>query len=119
MATWVAGGLDEGKLRSAIRGAVDQRLVFERLVKASPPAGKGIFQQRVIIDDYAHVPGVVKAPYVNNSLPEEEILASAFGVTDPRFDLPAKKAVTFTGSPELREVRPGEKFEVVHLRWTV
>ena len=58
VATWVAGGLDEGKLKSAIRGAVDQRLVFERLKEAH--IQKGIYQQRVVIDDYANIPGVDK-----------------------------------------------------------
>ncbi len=102
---WVAGGLDEKKLKSAIRSAVDPRLVFERLRDAK----KGIYQQRVVIDDYESIPGVVKGDYVNNSLPEIEILASTFGVDDPRFNLPPAKATTFTEHAVLKEVKPGEK----------
>ena len=105
VATWVAGGLDEGKLKSALRGAVDQRLVFERLRDAK----KGIYQQRVIIDDYANIPGVDKKPCIPNSLPPVAILASAFGVDDPGLDLPIRNAITFTGSAVLQEVKPGEK----------
>ena len=109
VATWVAGGLDEQKLKSAIRGAVDQRLVFERLRDAVAPLGKGIFQQRVVIDDFNSIPGVMESSLVRNSLPKTAILASAFGVNDPRFDLSPEKAITFTGSAELRELKPGKK----------
>jgi len=105
VARWVTGGLDEDKLRSALRGAVDQRLIFERLQNAD----KGIFQQRVVIDDYENIPGVVKKPFVHNGLPELEILASDFGVADPRFNLPPAKAATFTGYAQLNEVKPGDK----------
>jgi hypothetical protein len=105
VAAWVAGGLDAGKLRSAIRGAVDQRLVFERLREAK----KGIYQQRVIVDDYNNIPGVDRKDYVDNGLPSAIIPASAFGVDDPAFDLPERNATTFTGSAKLVEVMPGEK----------
>lgn len=105
VATWVAEGLSEKKLKSSLRAAVDKRLVFERLRDAK----RGIYQQRVVIDDYAAIPGVTPEPYVPNGLPSIAIPASDFGVNDPDFDLPAWNAPTFTGSAKLVEVKPGEK----------
>ena len=105
IATWVAGGLSEKKLASAVRGAVDKRLVFERLRDVE----KGIYQQRVVIDDYENIPGVEERPYVSNGLPFATISALDFGVDDPAFDLPDRNAPTFTGSASLVEVKPGEK----------
>lgn len=109
IAIWVAGGLNEHKILSALRGSVDKLLVFQRLDTAADAPHKGLFEQRVIIDDYESIPGVVKAPYVENGLLPQPISASLFGVPDPAFDLPARNAPTFTGYAQLREVMPGEK----------
>jgi hypothetical protein len=109
LAVWVAAGLDEQKVYSALRGSADRLLVFQRLDKAADPPRKGLFEQRVIIDDYDNIPGVKKAPYVENGLLPQVIPASLFGVNDPAFDLPARNAATFTGYAQLGEVKPGEK----------
>jgi hypothetical protein len=105
VATWVAGGLSEARLKAAVRQTVDKRLLFERLQNAK----RGLYQQRVVIDDYAAIPGVSKQTYVPNGLPSVAIPASDFGVDDPGFDLPAWNAPTFTGSARLVEILPGEK----------
>ena len=102
---WVAGGLSEQRLKKAVRGAVDPRLVYERLRDAD----KGIYQQRVVINDYQHTPGVEDGKYLDNSLPKKEILAGDFGIDDVRFNLPPEKAITFTGDVRLNELKPGEK----------
>ena len=102
---WVAGGLSEQRLKKAVRGAVDPRLVYERLRDAK----KGIYQRRVVIEDYDNIPGLTPRLYVGNGLPEAVILASAFGVQDSAFNLPEGNAPTFTGSATLTELKPGEK----------
>ena len=123
VATWVAGGLDEQKLKSAIRGAVDQRLVFERLRDAVAPLGKGIFQQRVVIDDYKNIPGTINNPYSGgNSLPAEKMLANDFlsddekaelartgeyGLNNQDLDLPDYRTATFTKEARLVKIKPG------------
>ena len=120
VATWVAGGLSEKKLASALRGAVDKRLVFERLVKAHN--AKGIYQQCVIIDDYSF-PGVQKQPYGGgNSLVKKKLLANDFlstseqaalaktgkyGVDNKELDLPDYRTPTFTTEAKLIQLAPG------------
>ena len=71
-------------------------------------ADKGVYQQHVILDDYAAIPGVSKVPYVSNSLPYAPISASDFGVNDTGLDLPPIKATTFKDSVRLVELKPGE-----------
>ncbi|RZK29947.1 MAG: hypothetical protein EOO63_07925 [Hymenobacter sp.] len=88
-----------------MRGAVDQRLIFERLHNAD----KGIYQQRVAIDDYANISGVSKKLYKQNGLPETIIPASDFGVFEAGYDLPARNAITFAERATLTELKPGEK----------
>ncbi len=105
VATWVAGGLSEKKLASALNSGVGKRLIFERLRDVK----KGVFQQRVVIDDYDNIPGVDKKPCLPNGLPPIAIPASNFGVNDPAFDLPLRNAPTFTDCVSLGEVKPGEK----------
>jgi hypothetical protein len=110
IAAWVAGGLSENKLRSAMRGAVDKKLVFQRLQHATDLAkkGKGPYQQRVIIDDYDNIPGVHKEMYSPNGLLQLSIPASDFGVDDPALDLPDFNAPTFTDHAALVELKPNE-----------
>ena len=50
---------------SVLRGAVDKRLVFERVIKAA--VEKGIHQQRVVIDDYNSIPGIKNQSYTNKA----------------------------------------------------
>lgn len=110
VAAWIAGGLSEDKLRAALQGATDKQLVFQRLQDATDPLkkGKGLYQQRVVIDDYASIPGVHKAMYSPNGLPQLPVAASDFGVDDPTLDLPDFNAPTFTGHAALVELKPGE-----------
>ena len=105
IAAWVAGGLSESKLRAALGGTVDKKLVFDRLQDAK----KGIYQQRVVIDDYDNIPGISNAPYIANGLAADTIPASLFGVTDSDYDLPMVNAPTFTDSAVLVELKPGDK----------
>ncbi|RZK30077.1 MAG: hypothetical protein EOO63_07615 [Hymenobacter sp.] len=84
---------------------MDKKLVFQRLQDAN----KGVYQQRVIIDDYDSVPGISKVPYVANGLAATPIPASLFGVADSDYDLPMINAPTFTESAVLVELKPGEK----------
>lgn len=72
-------------------------------------ADKGLYQQRVVIDDYDAIPGVSPQPYVSNSLPAAPIAASDFGIHDSALDLPYDKAETFTGNAKLVKLNPGEK----------
>ena len=121
VATWVTGGLSEKKLVSALRGAVDKRLVFERLVKAE--IEKGIHQQRIYVDDYSNVPGVSKQAYNGgNSLAKSKLLANDFlshseqamlaqtgkyGNNNEALDLPDYRTATFTGGAKLIKLPPG------------
>ena len=105
VAAWVAGGLSEPKLQAAFQGATDKKLVFERLQDAK----KGIYQQRVVIDDYDNIPGISNAPYVANGLAADTIPATLFGVADSDYDLPMVNAPTFTNSAVLVELKPGDK----------
>jgi hypothetical protein len=110
LAAWIAAGLSEDKLRTAIQAAPDKKLVFQRLLDATDPAkkGKGLYQQRIAIDDYDTIPGVHKEMYSPNGLPQSSIAASNFGVDDPALDLPNFNAPTFTSHAELVELKPGE-----------
>ena len=100
---WLASGVSEDKLKAAMQQP-DFQQTFIRLAVAD----KGVYQQHVILDDYAAIPGVSDKPYVKNCLPPKAIAASDFGVNDPALDLPATKAVTFTGQARLVELKPGE-----------
>ena len=102
---WVAGGLSEQRLKKAVRGAVDPRLVYERLVNSK----RGIYQWRIIVDDFSNVPGTMKQMFKGNSLLAELVSASKFGVNDSAYDLPGDNAATFTREVKLTEVKPGEK----------
>lgn len=105
VAAWVAGGLDEQQLAAFMQSATDQKQVFRRLRNAD----KGLYQQRVIIDDYEHIPGVKKEKYVANGLLPLPIAAKDFGVDSAGFDLPGERAPTFSERPRLVEIKPGEK----------
>ena len=100
---WLANGVSEDKLKAAMQKP-DFQQTFIRLAVAD----KGVYQQHVILDDYAAVPGVSNKPYVKNSLPPKVIAASDFGVNDPKLDLPPDKAQTFTGQARLVKLQPGE-----------
>ena len=102
---WVAGGLSEQRLKKAVRGAVDPKLVYERLVNSK----RGIYQRRVVVDDYKNIIGIKKESFVENNLPAVAIHAALFGINDSAFDLPASNAATFTKEAKLVEVKPGEK----------
>ena len=110
LAAWVAGGLSEDKLRAALQAAPDKQLVFQRLqdAKGFTKKGKGLYQQRVIIDDYDNIPGVHKEMYSPNGLPQLSLSASDFGVDDPALNLPDFNAPTFTAHAALVELKPGE-----------
>jgi hypothetical protein len=105
VAAWVSGGLDEPRLAAFLQSATNRKQAFLQLQRAT----KGIYQQRVIIDDYDHVPGVKRAKYVANGLPPVSIAAKDFGVNSADFDLPFDKAPTFSERPRLVEIKPGEK----------
>ena len=102
---WVAGGLSEQRLKKAVRGAVDPRLVYERLRDAD----KGIYQHRIVIDDYNNIPSIKKERYVPNGLPDLLIPASRFGIDNADYDLPRENANTFRDSASLVEFKPGDK----------
>ena len=117
---WVAGGLSEQRLKKAVRGAVDPRLVYERLRDAD----KGIYQHRIVIDDYNSVPGTNTRPYNGgNSLPKKKLLAAdflsndekleitklgIFGVNNAELDLPDYRTETFTKEVRLIKIPPGK-----------
>ena len=100
---WLASGVSEEKLKAAMQQP-DFQQTFIRLAVAD----KGVYQQHVILDDYAAIPGVSNKSFVSNSLPAIPIAASDFGVNDPKLDLPPEKAQTFTGQARLVQLKPGE-----------
>ena len=99
---WLASGVSEDKLQAAM-----QRPDFQQTFIRLAVADKGVYQQHVILDDYAAVPGVSNQAYVKNSLPFAAIAASDFGVNNPKLDLPPAKAETFTKA-RLVQLKPGE-----------
>jgi hypothetical protein len=105
LAKWVQAGLSANKLQQALTSSTNPQQVLERLQQAD----KGLYQQRVVLDDYAHIPGVSPQLYQQNGLPDAPLAASAFGVADAAYDLPARNALTFTGSAKLTQLQPGEK----------
>jgi hypothetical protein len=94
-------------LKSTFSTASDPQVVADHLREASKQ--KGIYQMRVVADDYAGLPDVSPTPYVPNSLPLAPIAASNFGINDPELDLPGRTAQTFCDKAELVELKPGEK----------
>ncbi|GAB3635500.1 hypothetical protein GCM10027422_10900 [Hymenobacter arcticus] len=105
LAKWVQAGLSASKLQQALTSSANPQQVLERLQLAD----KGLYQQRVVLDDYANIPGVSPQLYKQNGLPDAAIPASAFGVADAAYDLPARNALTFAGSAKLTALQPGEK----------
>ena len=101
---WLASGVSEDKLKAAM-----QRPDFQQTSIRLAVADKGLYQQHVILDDYAAIPGVSQQPYVPNGLPKLPIAASDFGINDADLDLLVDKATTFTGSAQLVKLNPGEK----------
>ncbi|MGI4733905.1 MAG: hypothetical protein ACRYG7_01875 [Janthinobacterium lividum] len=59
---WLASGVSEDKLKAAMQQP-DFQQTFIRLAVAD----KGLYQQHVILDDYAAIPGVSSLPYTRNS----------------------------------------------------
>lgn len=105
LAKWVQAGLSAKQLQQALTSSTNPAQVLARLQQAD----KGLYQQRVVLDDYTHIPGVSPQLYQQNGLPDAPIPASAFGVADAAYDLPARNALTFAGSAQLVALKPGEK----------
>ncbi|RZK96569.1 MAG: hypothetical protein EOO62_29205 [Hymenobacter sp.] len=107
LASWVAAGLNLDALEKTFSTAADPKLVVTRLEEAGKQ--RGVYQMRVVVDDYAGLPGVSPTPFVDNGLPLVAIPASNFGVNNSDLDLPEKPAQTFCEPPELVKLAPGTK----------
>ena len=107
LAGWAAAGVSMAALEATFSAAADPQVVVNRLKEAGKQ--KGLYQMRVVADDYAGLPGVSPTPYVNNSLPHLDIPASKFGVNDSSLDLSGNTAKTFCDKAELVELKPGDK----------
>jgi hypothetical protein len=107
LAGWAAAGVSMAALQATFSAAADPQVVINRLKEAGKQ--KGLYQMRVVADDYAGLPGVSDTPYVSNSLPPLAIPASKFGVDDPSLDLDGRTAETFCDKTELVELKPGDK----------
>lgn len=107
LAGWAAAGVSLTALQATFGAAADPQVVVNRLKDAGKQ--KGLYQMRVVADDYAGLPGVSAVPYVPNGLPPISIPASNFGVDDPSLDLASNTAETFCNKAELVELKPGDK----------
>ncbi|MGI4733903.1 MAG: type VI secretion system tube protein TssD [Janthinobacterium lividum] len=107
LAGWAAAGVSMDALKTTFSAAADPQVVVNRLKEAGKQ--KGLYQMRVVADDYKGLPGVSVAPYVPNGLPPISIPASKFGVNDPSLDLSSNTAETFSNKAELVELKPGDK----------
>ena len=107
LAGWVAAGVSLAALEATFSAAADPQVVVDRLKEAGKQ--KGLYQMRVVVDDYAGLPGVKNTPYVDNGLPPISIPASKFGVNDATLDLPEHVARTFCDKAELVQLKPGDK----------
>ena len=107
LAGWAAAGVSIAALQATFSAAADPQVIVDRLNEAGKQ--KGLYQMRVVADDYVGLPGVSATPYVSNSLPQLAIPASQFGVDDPSLDLADSTAITFCDKAELVELKPGDK----------
>ena len=107
LASWVAAGLSVDALEKTFSTAADPQVVVERLKQTGKQ--RGLYQMRVVVDDYAGLPGVSATPFVNNGLPLTAIPASKFGIADSALDLAKEPAQTFCEEPELVKLAPGTK----------
>jgi hypothetical protein len=107
LAGWAAAGVSMAALQATFSAAADPQVVVDRLKDAGKQ--KGLYQMRVVADDYAGLPGVSPTPFVDNSLPQLAIPASQFGVDNPALDLPDYVAQTFCDKAELVQLKPGDK----------
>ncbi|RZL09166.1 MAG: hypothetical protein EOO62_14335 [Hymenobacter sp.] len=107
LAGWSAAGLSLTALQATFGAASDPQALLKQLREASKQ--KGLYQMRVLIDDYAGLPGVSATQYAPNGLPPDEIPASKFGVDDSTLNLEGWRAATFSDKAELVELKPGDK----------
>jgi hypothetical protein len=107
LAGWAAAGVSMAALQATFSAAANPQVVVDRLKEAGKQ--KGLYQMRVVGDDYAGLLGVSPTPYIDNSLPQQAIPASKFSVDDTSLDLDGRTAQTFCDKAELVELKPGDK----------
>jgi hypothetical protein len=109
LAGWAAASVSLAALalQATFSAVADPQVIVNRLKDAGKQ--KGLYQMRVMADDYAGLPGVSPTPYVPYGLPPIDIPASQFGVDNPSLDLASYTAETFCNKAELVELQPGDK----------
>lgn len=85
--SWISAGLDEEKTKEAFNKSGNKSALFNSLKTAV-----SIYDQRVFIEDWDHIPGIEKGNYVANGL-KSGVTNPAWASTD--LDLSASDAANF------------------------
>ncbi len=99
---WIAHGLSKRYLYDPLSVPSTRSEIYQQLVGA-----KSVYQQRILVRDYKHVPGLTREPYTANNLAQKEMLASSYGVNDPRYNLPDYRTATFADTAILTMIPGG------------
>ncbi len=99
---WVSKGLSQKFLCTALAAPASRSDLFIRLTTA-----KSIYNQRIIVKDYKHIPGLNHEPFQANNLSAVAVSASVYGISDTRYDLPSFRTSTFTDTTFLTLIPGG------------
>lgn len=99
---WIANGLSKNYLYDALSVPSTRTVIYEQLIVA-----KSVYQQRILVKDYKHVPGLTHEPFTANNLTKKELLASTYGVNDSRYNLADYRTATFTDTAILTKIPGG------------
>ncbi|CAA7386363.1 hypothetical protein [Chryseobacterium fistulae] len=97
---WITKGLNESKLLAAFNKATNKEALVTKL-----ESSKSIYHQRVHIEDWDNIPGIVKSNYVRNGLSSAKTNSSW---NNAALDLPAIEAANFVDATAV-ELQAGTK----------
>lgn len=97
---WISVGLSAEKLRITFQNSADWKSLFAQLEGA-----KSVYHQRVIVSDWAHIPGIDTGTYVPNGL---KTGLNHAPWNNAALDLPAIEAANFVEAEAL-ELKAGSK----------
>jgi len=99
---WITNGLSQRYFYDALSVPSTRTFIYQQLIVA-----KSVYQQRILVKDYKHVPGLTHEAFMANNLPKKELLASTYGVNDTRYNLQDYRTTTFTDTAILTKIPGG------------
>ena len=99
--SWIDGGLDATKTEAAFAATTDKVTLYNTMNDA-----KSVYEQRIYIQDWDNIPGVIKTQWTPNGLTTGTRTNAAWNNSD--LDLPADEAANFVDVTAV-EFPPGTK----------